>query len=35
MIFSQVVLGKLDSYMLMNEITTFSNTAYKNKVKMD
>ena len=30
-----VVLGKLDSYMEKNEIRTFSNIIYKNKVKMD
>ena len=26
---------KLDSYMEKNEISTFSNTIYKNKLKMD
>ena len=30
-----VVLGKLDSYIEKNEIRTFSNTIYKNKVKMN
>ena len=29
------MLGKLDSYMPKNEIRTFSNTIYKNKLKMD
>ena len=29
------VSGKIDSYMLKNEIITFSNTIYKNKLKMD
>ena len=29
----QVMLGKLDSYMGKNEITTFSKTTYKNKLK--
>ena len=33
--FQQVVLGKLDSYMQHNEITTFPHTIYKNKLKMD
>ena len=27
--------GNLDSYMYKNEIRTFSNTMYKNKLKMD
>ena len=27
--------AKLDSYMQMSEIRTFSNTKYKNKLKMD
>ena len=30
---SKVVLGKQDSYMLKNEIRTFSYTIYKNKIK--
>ena len=30
-----VVLGKLDSYKLKSEITTFSNTIHKNKLKID
>ena len=29
------MLGKLDSYMGKNEITTFSKTTYKNKLKVD
>ena len=28
-------LGKLDSYMYMNEIRTVSNTIHKTKLKMD
>ena len=31
----RVVLGKLDSYMLKNEIRTLLNTIHKNKLKMD
>ena len=31
----QVELGKLDSYMLKNEIRTLPNTIHKNKLKMD
>ena len=27
------MLGKMDSYLKKNEITTFSNTTYKNKLK--
>ena len=30
----QVVLGKLDSYMSINEIRTLPHTIYKNKLKM-
>ena len=30
----QVVLGKLDSYMYKNEISTFSNIIYKKEFKM-
>ena len=29
------MLGKLDSYMQKNEIRTFSNTIYKNKLRVD
>ena len=29
------VLGKLDSYMLKNEVRTLPNTIHKNKLKMD
>ena len=32
---SRSISGKTDSYMLKNEIITFSNTIYKNKLKMD
>ena len=32
---SKVVLGKLDSCMENNAIKTFSNTIYRNKLKMD
>ena len=31
----QAVLGKLDNYMLMNEIRIFSNTIHKDQLKMD
>ena len=30
-----VVLGKLNSYMQKNEISTFFNIIHKNKLKMD
>ena len=30
-----MVLGKLDSYMLKNEVRTFPNTIHKDKLKMD
>ena len=30
-----VVLGKLDSHMSMNEIRTLPNTIHKNKLQMD
>ena len=29
------MLGKLDSYILKNEIRTLPNTIHKNKLKMD
>ena len=32
---SIMVLGKLDSYMLMNEIRTLPNTIHKSKLKVD
>ena len=31
----QVVLGKLDSHMYKNEISTLPKTTHKNKFKMD
>ena len=32
--FQHVILEKLDSHMLNNEIRTFSNTIHKNKLEM-
>ena len=33
--FQQMVLGKLDTYMLKNEIISCFNSIHKNKLKME